>query len=311
MIESANLQGLLAFVHAVEAGSFTRAANRLHLTKSAVGKAVAQLEGRLGIRLLNRTTRRLNLTPEGEAYYEACVRALGELDAAQSLLASRRERPSGRLRIDLPMAFGRRCAVPVLFDLIGRYPELDVEMSFNDRRVDLIEEGFDLTIRFGPLDDTPSLKARRLFAQRSTMFAAPGYLNARGRPTSLDELAGHALIAYGRDGIIAPWYLRDTEGRPRVMRPRGRLVIGHGEPLLDAAVAGCGIAYLPDWLVHEHLARGELEVVLDHPWHESAEVHALWPATRTLAPKIRVVVDALIAAFAAAPWRDLGTASPG
>src|SRR5882672_3846135 len=180
MIAPGTLQGVLGFVQAVEAGSFTRAAERLRITKSAVGKAVAQLEYRLGVRLLNRTTRSLSLTSEGEAYYEACVRALAEIDAAQALLASRRQVPSGRLRVDLPLSFGRRCVAPVLFALAGRYPGLTLELSFNDRRIDLIQEGVDLAIRMGELDDSPGLAARRLYAQRSVLCASPAYLARRG-----------------------------------------------------------------------------------------------------------------------------------
>ena len=135
-MDSVDLQGIVAFVNTVEAGSFTGAGERLRVTKSAVGKSVAQLEQRLGVRLLNRTTRSLNPTSEGMSYYEACVRALAEIEAGQALLASRRQAPSGKLRIDVPLAFGRRCVAPVLFGISQKFPDLVIEMSFNDRRVD-------------------------------------------------------------------------------------------------------------------------------------------------------------------------------
>ena len=185
MIEPGSLQGTLAFVQTVEAGSFTAAAQRLRITKSAVGKSVAQLEQRLGVRLLNRTTRSASLTSEGDTYYRACVRALAELDAAQATLASRRQVPSGRLRVDLPLSFGRRCVAPVLFEIAAKFPELAMEISFNDRRVDLIEEGIDLTVRMGDLEDSAGLVARRLYTQRSVLCAAPSYLRrAAGRRPS-------------------------------------------------------------------------------------------------------------------------------
>jgi DNA-binding transcriptional LysR family regulator len=293
-----SLQGILPFVHAVEAGSFTLAAQRLRVTTSAIGKSIAQMEQRLGVRLLNRTTRSLSLTNDGEVYYKACITALSEIDAAQALLASRRQVPSGKLRVDLPLTFGRRCVAPILFDIIKNFPDLALEISFNDRRVDLVEEGIDLAIRMGELDDSAGLIARRLYTQRSAVCAASSYLERYGTPEKIDDLAGHTLIAYGRDGFVTPWTLMDTNGQPRKFTPRGRIILGHGEPVLDAALAGCGLAYLPTWLTSEHLKRGELRIVLSGSLVESASMHALWPVTRNLAPKVRVVVDALVERFA-------------
>jgi len=290
-----------AFVAVVEAGSFTRAAERLRVTKSAIGKAVAQMEQRLGVRLLNRTTRSLSLTSEGEAYYEACVRALTEIDAAQALLAARRQVPSGRLRVDLPLSFGRRCVAPVLFDLAGRYDSLTLELSFNDRRIDLVQEGVDLAIRMGDLDDSPGLAARKLYVQRSALCAAPAYLARRGTPRDVAELAGHDLVVYGRDGFVAPWLLEEG-GRPRTLKPRGRIVLGHGDPILDAVLAGCGISWLPTWLIGDHVRRGALRLVMTQGPIANLAVHAVWPVTRALAPRIRVAVDALVAHFAAPDW---------
>ncbi|SIT56643.1 putative transcriptional regulator [Mesorhizobium prunaredense] len=301
-MESASLQGVLAFVQTVEAGSFTGAGQRLHVTKSAVGKAVAQLEQRLGVRLLNRTTRSLSPTSEGLGYYEACVRALSEIETAQSLLAARRLVPSGRLRVDVPLAFGRRCVAPVLFDISRQFPDLTIEISFNDRRVDLIEEGIDLAVRMGDLDDSLSLAARRIYAQHSAVCAAPCYLEKHGRPRSIEDLASHSVIGYGRDGIVRPWTVRHADGHVGKFVPRPRLVLGHGEPMLDAALAGCGIVFLPTWLVADSLKSGELETVLSDCLVEDIVVHAIWPVTRSLTPKVRVVVDALIEHFSSPPW---------
>src|SRR5262249_34406126 len=142
----ASLQGIVAFVQVAETRSFTRAAERLGLSKSAVGKAVAKLEGRLGVKLIQRTTRSLSLTCEGETLHQSCLSALGALEAGQALLASRRQVPSGRLRVDLPVSFGRRCIAPILIEIGARFPELSVEISFNDRRIDPIEEGVDLVL---------------------------------------------------------------------------------------------------------------------------------------------------------------------
>lgn len=301
-MEPADLQGIVAFVQTVEAGSFTGAGERLHVTKSAVGKSIAQLEQRLGVRLLNRTTRRLGPTSEGVSYYEACVRALAEIEAAQSLLASRRQVPSGRLRIDVPLAFGRRCVAPVLFDISNQFPDLTMEISFNDRRVDLVEEGIDLAVRMGELDDSLSLAARRIYAQRSAICAAPAYLEKHGRPQSLEDLASHSVIGYGRDGVVRPWVIRQADGHLATFVPKARLVLGHGEPMLDAALAGCGIAFLPTWLAADSFKSGELTMVLSDCLVENVVVNAIWPVTRNLTPKVRVVVDALVERFSSPPW---------
>jgi len=301
-MDAAGLQGVVAFVNAVEAGSFTGAGERLHVTKSAIGKSVAQLEQRLGVRLLNRTTRSLSPTSEGMSYYEACVRALAEIEAGQALLASRRQVPSGKLRIDVPLAFGRRCVAPVLFDISSRFPDLTIEISFNDRRVDLIEEGIDLAVRMGELEDSSSLAARRIYAQHSAICASPAYLERHGRPQSVDDLARHSVIGYGREGVVRPWAIRDGAGHLTTFVPKARLVLGHGEPMLDAALAGCGIAFLPTWLAGQSLRRGALETVLSDYLVEHIVVHAVWPVTRALTPKVRVVIDALVGHFSAPIW---------
>jgi DNA-binding transcriptional LysR family regulator len=302
MIEPSSLHGLLAFIHAAETGSFKRAAERLGITPSAVGKAIALMEARLATRLLNRTTRSLGLTPEGETYYRACVEALTVLDAAQAQLAAHLEVPAGRLRIALPLTFGRRCVAPILFEIAERFPHLTLDVSFNDRRVDLVPEGIDLAIQVGELDDRVGLVARRLYVQRWVVCAAPAYLDRYGRPQTIDDLEHHALIVYGRDGFVLPWFLPDAAARSRQYVPRGRIVLGDGEPMLDAALAGCGITYLPTWLIANELSSGRLERLLSPDSVEGRPVHAIWPATRTLAPKVRFVVDELVRRFSSPSW---------
>jgi len=303
MIGAGGLQGLAAFVQAVEAGSFTAAADRLGVSKSAVGKAIARLEQRLGVKLLNRTTRRLRLTAEGESFHQSCLRALSELEEAQALLASRRRVPSGRARIDMPVSFGRVCVAPMLLDLSRRYPELSLEITFTDRRVDLVEEGIDLAVRMGRLDDSTGLVARRLYTQRSAICAAPSYLKRQGRPRTLDDLERHSCINYGRENFLTTWQAIDESGNVRSFAPRGRLVLGHGEAILDAVLQGHGIAFLPTWLIAEHLRRKSLRLVFPDVLDNLA-VHALWLKARDLAPKIRVVVDELVRQFAPTPLWD-------
>lgn len=292
-----SLQGILPFLSAVDAGSFTRAAERLQVTTSAIGKSVSQLERRLGVQLLNRTTRSLNLTSEGEAYYEACAAALGHIEEAQALLASRRQVPSGRLRVDLPLAFGRRCVAPILFEVLRRFPRIEPEVSFSDRRANLVEERLDLVVRMGEPGNEAGLIARRLFVQRFALCASPKYLERHGQPLEVADLSNHTLAVYGRDGTIAPWSIRDESGRRRTWEPRGAIVLGNGEALLDAVLADVGIGYLPSWLYMEAAERGALKLLWPERSVEGAPVHAVWPKTRQLAPKIRVVVDALVGHF--------------
>ena len=301
-----SLQGIIPFVQAVEAGSFTRAAQRLHLSTSAVGKSIARLEQRLGVVLLQRSTRSLRPTHEGEVYYQACVAALAEMEQVQARLAQYRQEPSGRLRVELPLAFGRRCAAPVLFDIAGRYVQLGLEVSFSDRRAELIEEGLDLAIRIGEVEDHAGLIARKLFVQRSSAWASPEYLRRYGRPKSLTDLAQHRLLAYGRDGFVTPWHLRDEQGRPKTLAPRAAMVLGHGEPLLDATLAGIGIAYLPTWLVADDVKHRRLVPVWPQACVDNRPVYVLWPKTKSLAPKVRVVVDALVERFSPPPWDQIG-----
>jgi DNA-binding transcriptional LysR family regulator len=310
MIPAACLDGVVAFVQTVEAGSFTAAAQRMGLSKSAVAKTVARMEQRLGVKLINRTTRSLNLTVEGEAFHESCLKAIDELDAAQALLAARRRVPAGRLRVDLPISFGRRAVAPALLEVAAGFPDLALEVTFTDRRVDLIEEGIDLAIRMGELDDSAGLVARLLFRQRSAICAAPAYLaraesKGLGRPRSIADLDAHDCIAYGRKNRPSPWRLMDSGGGARSFSPKSRFTLGHGDAILDAALAGYGLAYLPTWLMAEHLARGTLEMVLSDAAVEDMPVYALWPRTRDLAPKIRVVVDELLRRFSPVPPWDL------
>src|SRR5471032_3386298 len=212
---SDKLHGVTTFVQVVESGSFALAAERLNLTRSAVGKVIARLESRLGVRLLHRTTRSQSLTEDGQTYYDRCVRALAELDAAEADLESGRREPRGRLRVSVPIAFGHLCVAPVLLRLASRHPQLQIDISFSDRAVDLVEEGFDLAVRIGELRDSVSLAARRLGTQYSSIGAAPSYLAQEGMPMRFDNLDGHAIIAYAHGGVLAPWDMRDESGQMR------------------------------------------------------------------------------------------------
>lgn len=289
------LSGISAFVQAVEAGSFAQAAQRMRVTRSAVGKSIARLEQRLGVRLFQRTTRSQRLTADGEAYYERCVRALAELDAADAALDSGRREPSGRLRVSCPVLFGRRCVAPVLVALTNEYQRLSLEISFSDRVVDLVEEGFDLAVRIGELPDSDTLTARKLGVQRMGICASPAYLAKQGTPSSLGEFGGHAAIVYGRSGHSGVWRVRDVDGGVHEIQVAPRLLLDDLQAIADAAVAGAGLAWLPCWMLAPHTRAGELALVMDSQRVLATEIHAVWPKTRYLPAKTRAAIDALAA----------------
>jgi DNA-binding transcriptional LysR family regulator len=288
------LSGIYSFVQAVEAGSFAQAAQRMHVTRSAVGKSIARLEQRLGVRLFQRTTRSQRLTADGEAYYERCVRALAELDAADAALDSGRREPSGRLRVSCPVMFGRRCVAPVLVALTNKYQRLSLDISFTDRVADLVEEGFDLAVRIGELPDSDILTTRKLGVQRMGICASPAYLAKQGTPSSLAEFTGHAAIVYGRGGGYSrTWRVREVAGGVQEIRVEPRLLLDDLQAIADAAIAGAGLAWLPCWMLAPHTRTGELALVLDSRRVLATEIHAVWPKTRYLPAKTRAAIDAL------------------
>jgi DNA-binding transcriptional LysR family regulator len=286
--------GIQAFVQAVETGSFARAADKLGLTRSAVGKSVARLERRLGARLFHRTTRAQSLTEDGHVFYERCRRALDEIEAAEAALDAGRREPSGRLRVSVPLLFGRHCVAPVLARLARRHPRLDLEVAFSDRVVDLLEDGFDLAVRIGELRDSSNLAARRLGVQTFVMCASPAYLAGRSRPVQAEDFASLTALTYSRAGREEPWEVNDAGGR-RTLPFARHLRFDDIEAIADAAVAGFGIASLPRWLIESRLRSGELLLLRDGAEVQWYEIHAVWPHSRYLPSKTRAAIDALAA----------------
>ena len=303
MISSERLNGVQAFVMAAETGSFTQAAQRLGLTRSAVGKGVARLEERLGVRLFQRTTRKLSLTEEGRAFHEGCVRALSELEAAEAEVANDARAAVGRVRLAAPSLFGARWITPVLHGLTETHPQLEIEAVFANRRTDLIEEGFDLAVRIGVVEDSATLAARALGTQETVLSAAPAYLERRGRPISIADLATHDGLSGPTPGRTAAWKLREPGGAGRSIRLNGRLRLSGMDAIAHAVRAGAGVAQLPLWMVAADLATGRLETVLPGSCGAGAPITALWPRTRNLPVRVRVVLDALVQTFLPrAPW---------
>lgn len=304
MISGGVLNGIRTFVAAAEAGSFAVASERLGLSRSAVSKSIARLEARLGSQLFTRTTRSLGLTEEGRAFYDRCARAFSDLQAAELSLATGRQVPAGRLRVDLPVVFGRQCVMPVLLETVRLYPELGLDVTFNNRRVDLVEEGFDLAIRIGHLDDSTSVVARRLGVQQMVVCAAPSYLQAHAAPASPDDLSDHDCLTYFYGGRTSPWLFPGPDGLAQPRQVQGRLRLGSGDAIADAALAGQGLAQLPTWLIAEHLISGALVALLPEHVCAGLPIHAIWPQGRQSTPKVRVVIDELVARFLPVPPWD-------
>lgn len=288
------LGGISVFVECVEAGGFSAAATRLHLSRSAVGKAVARLEERLGVRLFHRTTRSHSLTAEGQLFYEHCKRALETIRTGAASLESGRLEVAGCLRVSMPVLFGRHCVAPVLAELARQHPKLELQLSFTDRALDLIEEGFDLAIRSGRPSVGEGIVIRRIARQHMCVCAAPSYLEAHGVPLSIADLAGHDTIAYeSSDRRLRTWVFPQNDGEPVELVPKARLRLDDLEAIADMAAAGMGLAWLPGWLIRERLRAGTLvQVLADQPGFVFG-VYALRPQTLHLPYRTRVVIDAL------------------
>ncbi|RWN32042.1 MAG: LysR family transcriptional regulator [Mesorhizobium sp.] len=292
------LESMAVFVKAVDLGSFAAAAVALDISGPMVGKHVRFLEERLGVRLLNRTTRRQSLTDFGRAYYERCRLVLAEAGAADALAADQFSEPRGKLRVTMPAHFGRHCVTPVLLKLARQYPMLELDLSLSDRFADLAEDGYDLAIRTGALGDKAGVIARRVARQGMVVCAAPSYLRIHGEPRQIEDLADHQAIVYRRLGqIIQPW-LFAREGQPvQEIIPTGRLRLDDLDAIADAAADGMGLAWLPWWLVRERIEAGVLLALLPDQPRYLYDCHALWLQTPHLPLKVRLAVDALAAAL--------------
>jgi DNA-binding transcriptional LysR family regulator len=293
-MSDARFEGISEFVLAAQLQSFTAAGLQLGVTSSAVGKAVSRLETRIGVKLLHRTTRKLTLTNEGEAYLASCLRALDELGGTEECLSTGLSEPRGRLRIDLPGAFGRRYIAPTLIALARQYSQLDLTITFGDRTVDMVHDGIDLAVRIGALKDDPELVGRRLGEQYLVICASPNYLERRGPVNDRAALLEHDCVVGWRRGARATWLLNGSDGRIEEQEIRVRHELGDGEIMLQGVLEGCGLAQFPTWLVHKYLRSGQLVTVLDRYAGAKMPIHAIWPRTRYIQPKVRIVIDSLV-----------------
>jgi DNA-binding transcriptional LysR family regulator len=294
-------QAMRVFVKVVELESFSRAAQRLGISATAASRQVADLEARLGVRLLQRTTRRLYLTDSGRSYYERCTQILNDLDEAELTISSAAERPQGLLRVAAPVSFGIQHLTPLFLNYMARYPEVKLELSLSDRMVDLVEEGYDLALRITRELKT-TLVARSLARARLVTCAAPSYLKRHGVPRTPEDLRHHDCLCYTYDMTQGIWEFEGPAGRVRVP-VEGSLATNNGDSLRVAAVAGRGIILEPTFLVGEDLRQGRLVPLLpDYP-APSLTLYAVFPSRRYLSPKVRTLVDFLVECIAEPlPW---------
>jgi DNA-binding transcriptional LysR family regulator len=281
------LQAMQAFSRVAELGSFTRAADELGLSRAMVSTHVRRLEKRFGLRLLNRTTRKVALTPAGAEYLGHCRRIFAELTAAEETLSRAKEQPTGRLRVDVPGSFGRHILLPALPEFLTRYPGIDLDLRFNERVVDLVREGVDLAVRAGTVTD-PNLVALRISGSRWITCASPVYLTTHGRPQQIADLADHVLIgSIPADGTQPRPWMFATETVPP-FEPRFRMTVNEAEAVMLAAASGAGITQTMDLLAARALVDGNLVIVLpEHalPGPPLSIVHT--PAAQRLA-RVRV-----------------------
>lgn len=302
------LSGMRVFTHVVEAGGFTAASQRLGLSRAAVSKQVAQLEGHLGGQLLQRTTRRVSLTEIGQAFYTRCKAILEDVAEAESLVTGLSAEPRGTLRLNVPMTFGVRQIAPLLGRFTAMYPRLQLELSFNDRMIDLVEEGYDLAIRIATLQDS-NLVARRLAASRTAICAAPAYLEQHGMPRAPADLRRHRCLRYQYAPNSNAWTLT-WDGHTEQVRVGGPLLLNNGDALCMAAEHGAGIVMLPSFIVGDAIRAGRLVRVMHDYDGPTAGIHAVYASSRHLTAKVRTLIDFLAAEIHDPPPWDAGIFEP-
>lgn len=292
-------EDIRTFVAVVQGQGFNAAADRLGLVKSAVSRRIRDLEDRLGTRLIDRTTRKINLTESGGEFYERGLRLLADLEEAENLASTGSQEATGRLRIAAPVSLTMHCLAPVLCEFMALHPKLQIDVETNDRMVDIVSEGFDLAVRVSRLKDS-SLIARRITTIRHVCCASPRYLDQHGRPETPSDLRDHAGVAYSNVDPRHYWMFKDNES----VEARGRLAISNGDAVREAAIAGAGIVMLPTFIAHQAIARGELEMILTPFLRSPIGMYVVHPSSRNVSAKVRLFIDFLVSRFGEAPFWD-------
>ena len=297
-------ENMETFIKVVDAGSMSAAADRMGVAKSAVSRRLKELEGHLGVELFHRTTRRLNLTDTGRTFYQQAVRILEDVLEAELATTQAHGELQGSLKIALPMSFGIMHMGPAINDFLQKHPKIEFDLDFNDREVDLIQEGFDLAIRIANLPDS-SLIARRLAPIQQVVFASPDYLDNYGTPKSPDELQHHQCLAYSLINDHKTWRFQDNNSQEIKISITPHLKASVGEFLRDAAVNGQGISVLPTFIVYKEIENGALVPILTDYIPNPISAYAIYPQTRHLSQRVRQFVDFLVKRFEGVPYWDL------
>ncbi|MBP1887643.1 LysR family transcriptional regulator [Sinorhizobium mexicanum] len=293
-MQRANLNDIQVFMAVVDAGSFVAGGQAMGLSRSAAGKAVIRLEDRLGTRLLNRTTRTLSLTEEGRVFYARGLQVLVSIDEAEASVAGEGGTPRGVLRLTVPDAFGRLLVLPVIRKYLAAWPEIQVEVNFTDRVADIVEEGFDLAVRIGVTTSDTRLVSRVVARYKAVLCASPSYIAERGEPLEMDDLAAHDCLLFSSRNQRQGWRFRGEGGAWVRAQGRSRLRLDSGEAIRDAAIAGLGIAFLPDFLVAADMAAGRLRPVLSGLETDDVKIVTIYPSKRLLEPRVRRFIDLMV-----------------
>ena len=293
-------QEMRVFTAVVEASSFVAAADSLGMSKAAVSRYVSELEQRLGVRLLHRTTRRLSLTPEGDVFLSRCRDILSSIEASEAEISTRSLSVSGLLKVSVPVSFGIRHLAPLWPEFLALHPQLKLDVQLADRVVDLVDEGFDMAIRIGRLADS-SLISRQIVATRLVLCAAPDYLQRKGTPQHPRDLAAHDVLGYSLLATGDQWQFVGPDG-PVSVKVRPRLWSNNGDSCIAACVQGAGIQMQPTFLIAEELRRGELVEILPQFQAVTLGIYAIYPTRKFVLPKVRALVEFLDARLREAPW---------
>ena len=277
------------FRRVVEAGSFSAVARAMTLSQPTVSKHVAALERRLGARLINRSTRQLNLTDAGRDYYEHCVRILDDLAEVETRVGGGKSQPEGMLRVSMPMAFGRLQVLPHLWRFLAEYPDLNIDLLMDDHNIDLLKEGVDVVIRMGPMASS-SLIAQKIGDFARVTIASPEYLADHGEPKVPADLKHHDCLVFTLLATQNEWHFRSLKGAEKI-RVDGRFSSNSPDAIREAALAGMGIAVVPLWLIQDYLEQGQLKIILGDYKPIPIEIHAAYPDRRFVPSKVRYFID--------------------
>lgn len=296
------LEDMTVFIRVIDAGGISRAAEQLGIAKSAVSRRLVDLETRLGIRLLNRTTRTSSLTEAGRSFYERSIKIIDDVAELNALAKDSDTRLEGTINLAAPLSFGLSHLAPAIDDFLSLHPELSININFSDRQVNLIEEGLDLAVRIADLKDS-SLIARKLSAIKTQLCANPDYLKKQGTPQSINELNHHQLLHYNLSDT-STWKLTDQQGDQHLIPVKAKIQANNGDFLKDMAIAGHGIIMLPTFISWKAIASGELVPILSDYKTPELNAYAIYPQTRYLSQRTRILIDFLVERFGETPYWD-------